>query len=172
MTCNLTDPEDPYQQTVFSPLRMSLSNTRRFPLAIIGTIDKKLRRYFYIMFLLRNIAPGCPRGSQGLRGLSFKQFEFSQKAFRRGVVSASRAGGTQSITGRVKHDHRNLVKFYNSIIKSNDPDEQIRYQNQFIWELARHTIGEELVLDPALETYVERGQEITAKDRLQHHKVY
>ena len=49
---------------------------------------------------------------------------------------------TMSVTEAVTHDHRELVDYYNNIIKAPGTDTAIRWQNQFVWELARHSIGE------------------------------
>ena len=77
--------------------------------------------------------------------------------------------GSESITDVVKRDHRELEDYYNRILNSNDQDEQVRYQNQFIWELARHSIGEELVVYPEMEK-ISGGKEIADKDRQAHQK--
>jgi hemerythrin superfamily protein len=87
------------------------------------------------------------------------------------LVTYDKIGGTQSITGFVKQDHRAIEEYYSRIINSSDSDEQTRFQNQFVWALARHSIGEELVLYPAIEEYVEGGKAIADKDREQHQTV-
>ncbi|KAM0265163.1 hypothetical protein ACHAQJ_000316 [Trichoderma viride] len=54
------------------------------------------------------------------------------------------------ISDAITQDHRELESYYNRIISSSSPDEQTRYQNLFVWELARHSIGEELVVKEQL----------------------
>jgi len=77
-----------------------------------------------------------------------------------------------TISDCVKHDHRELEDYYNHIIHpDSDDDGKTRYQNQFVWELARHSVGEELVVYPALEKYVPNGKALTVKDRAEHQKV-
>ncbi|GMF81353.1 unnamed protein product [Aspergillus oryzae] len=49
------------------------------------------------------------------------------------------------VSDAIKEDHRELEQYYERITQSSDQDEQTRYQNLFTWELARHSIGEELV---------------------------
>ncbi|GIC85553.1 HHE domain protein [Aspergillus udagawae] len=71
----------------------------------------------------------------------------------------------------IKKDHRELEEYYNIIVSSGDPDEQIRFQNKFTWELARHAIGEELVVYPALEKYLRDGTETADKDRDEHQTI-
>lgn len=68
----------------------------------------------------------------------------------------------------LQEDHHQLEFYYNKIVKSNDPDEQRRYQNAFVWELARHSIAEELVIYPALERVIPDGSGRAERDRLQH----
>ncbi|KAH1998924.1 hypothetical protein KXV80_005029 [Aspergillus fumigatus] len=65
----------------------------------------------------------------------------------------------------IKKDHRELEEYYKIIVSSRDTDEQIRFQNKFTWELARHAIGEELVVYPALEKYLPGGAETADKDQ-------
>lgn len=76
---------------------------------------------------------------------------------------------TEVITG----DHRDLEKYFKIVVDSKDIEEQERYGNQFIWELARHSVAEELIVYPAMERYMENnaGKQHAEKDRKQHHAV-
>ncbi|KAK5988944.1 putative hemerythrin-like protein [Cladobotryum mycophilum] len=74
------------------------------------------------------------------------------------------------VSGPITKDHRELEEYYNRIIDSKDADEQKRYQNQFVWELARHSIAEEIVVYPAIEKSVTDGVTIANKDRTEHQK--
>ncbi|WWD18880.1 hypothetical protein CI109_103335 [Kwoniella shandongensis] len=77
-----------------------------------------------------------------------------------------------TVSSVIKHDHRELEEYYSKIVSSSaDDDTKIRYQNQFVWELARHSIGEELVVYPALEKYVQGGKAMADHDREEHQKV-
>jgi hemerythrin superfamily protein len=71
----------------------------------------------------------------------------------------------------IKKDHRELEEYYNTIVTSADPDEVVRFQNKFTWELARHSIGEEIVVYPALEEHLPNGTATAEKDRAQHQTV-
>ena len=76
------------------------------------------------------------------------------------------------MTEAITSDHRDLEKYYNTIVNSKDADEQERYGNQFTWELARHSVAEELIVYPAMEKYMgEAGKAHADKDRQQHHQV-
>ena len=57
-----------------------------------------------------------------------------------------------SITEAINDDHQELKLIYDLILYSKDAEEQTGFQNQLSWELARHVVGEELVLYPALES--------------------
>lgn len=50
-------------------------------------------------------------------------------------------------------------------------DERTQFQNLFTWELARHSIGEELVVYPAFEKHVRDGVVLADKDRREHQTV-
>jgi hemerythrin superfamily protein len=57
-----------------------------------------------------------------------------------------------TISEAITKDHRELQKYYDEIINNaDDIDHQTRYGNQFTWELARHSVAEELLVYPAME---------------------
>ena len=76
-----------------------------------------------------------------------------------------------SISDVIKHDHRELEEYYNNILSAKTDDEKVRWQNQFTWELARHSIGEELVVYPLLEEVLSDGKQLADHDRQEHQKV-
>jgi len=75
------------------------------------------------------------------------------------------------ISEQVTHDHRELEDQYNNILNAKDADEKVRWQNAFTWELARHSIAEELVVYEAMEKYLANGKAMAEKDREQHQAV-
>lgn len=75
------------------------------------------------------------------------------------------------ISDSIKQDNREVNSLAERILKSTNPDEQTRYQNQFTWELARHYVGEELVVYPALEKHVEGGKDLAERNRREHQGV-
>jgi hemerythrin superfamily protein len=76
------------------------------------------------------------------------------------------------VSQAIQEDHQQLHDYYNRVVNSKDPDEQERYGNAFIWELARHSIAEEIVVYPAFERDIQNGgQSIADKDRAQHQDV-
>ncbi|KAJ5982319.1 hypothetical protein N7451_012419 [Penicillium sp. IBT 35674x] len=75
------------------------------------------------------------------------------------------------ISDTIKKDHRKIESYYDKIIHSSDKDEQMRFRNLFTWELARHAIGEELVVYPVFEKHLVGGVDMANKDREAHLKV-
>ncbi|KAI1408712.1 HHE domain protein [Hypoxylon sp. FL1857] len=75
------------------------------------------------------------------------------------------------ISQAIQQDHDELEDYYNRIINSKDHDEQRRFQNAFVWELARHSIAEELVVYPTLEKAVSDGAQRADHDCAEHQKV-
>lgn len=77
-----------------------------------------------------------------------------------------------SISDAIKRDHSEIEEYYNNIINASDDDSKTRWQNQFVWELARHSIGEELVVYPAMEKHLgAKGKELAERDRAEHQVV-
>jgi hemerythrin superfamily protein len=76
-----------------------------------------------------------------------------------------------SISEVIKRDHRELEEYYNNILKATTDDDKVRWQNQFTWELARHSIGEELVVYPLMEKAMTDGKARADHDRDEHNKV-
>jgi hemerythrin superfamily protein len=78
-----------------------------------------------------------------------------------------------TISEAIKSDHRDLETYYKEVINNPDNiDHATRYGNQFTWELARHSVAEELLVYPAMEKYMgEKGKESAESDRKQHHEV-
>lgn len=68
----------------------------------------------------------------------------------------------------IKDDHRELEEAYNKILSAKTSDEKTRWQNQFTWELSRHSIGEELIVYPLMEKNLPNGKEMADKDRAEH----
>ncbi|KAK1580110.1 HHE domain-containing protein [Colletotrichum navitas] len=75
------------------------------------------------------------------------------------------------LTDVIKEDHRELGAYCKHILEATDMDEQARFQNLFIWELARHAISEELVVYPVLEKHLADGKVLADRDRAEHQAV-
>lgn len=83
------------------------------------------------------------------------------------------AMSASTVSEAITKDHRELEQYYNEIVKNPDDIDHItRYGNQFTWELARHSVAEELLIYPAMEKYMgEEGKQHAESDRKQHHQV-
>jgi hypothetical protein len=115
----------------------------------------------HIMFSARTFIKPAARATLRLQGTRIPISRF---------VSI-RAAST--ISEAITKDHRELKEYYNEIVNNpDDIDHQTRYGNQFTWELARHSVAEELLVYPALEKYLgDKGKEHADHDRQEHHKV-
>ncbi|KAI8962393.1 HHE domain protein [Daldinia sp. FL1419] len=71
----------------------------------------------------------------------------------------------------IKHDHRELEAYYPHIVDNKSADERTRYRNLFVWELARHSVAEELIIYPEIEKHSKNGRDIASKDRKQHQNI-
>ncbi|KAF1809801.1 hypothetical protein P152DRAFT_461187 [Eremomyces bilateralis CBS 781.70] len=88
------------------------------------------------------------------------------------ISLSSRIAAMSTISDAITKDHRELEAYYKEVINSSDHDHQERYGNQFTWELARHSVGEELIVYPAFEKYMGgKGHAMAEKDRIEHHRV-
>lgn len=97
----------------------------------------------------------------------------SVKSFQVPLGKRAAAMSTKStISEAIIKDHRELEQYYNEVVNSTDHDHQTRFGNQFTWELARHSVGEELVVYPAFEKFLgQQGKEMAEHDRKEHHQV-
>jgi hemerythrin superfamily protein len=81
------------------------------------------------------------------------------------------AGAQTKVSDRIKHDHRELEEYYNNIKKATRDEDKVQWQNQFVWELARHSLAEEIVVYPAMEKHLPDGMKMAEKDRSEHQQV-
>jgi hypothetical protein len=112
---------------------------------------------FVPRLLARNLKSSSPSFS-----LKFTQPIQSTRLFSASAINMV------TVSEAITHDHRELEEYSNNILNAADADSKIRWQNQFIWELARHSIAEELVVYPAMERSVPNGKEAADKDRKEH----
>ena len=63
-------------------------------------------------------------------------------------------------------DHEELKEYYDNYKRTGD----IQWYNEFVFELSRHSVGEELVLYPLMETLGEEGKRLADESREEHHK--
>jgi len=77
-----------------------------------------------------------------------------------------RVSPTASITASMLTAHQAFAASYGKVMNETDKTEQQRHGDKFVWDLARHSLGEELVLYPALEKHLgSLGKRMVATDR-------
>jgi len=82
------------------------------------------------------------------------------------------ASTSNTITKEITTDHSELKSYYQKYHSNKgNAHEQQKWLNQYVWELARHSIGEELVLYPFFEKKLgAEGKAIADQDRKEHQK--
>ncbi|PPR04198.1 hypothetical protein CVT24_010746 [Panaeolus cyanescens] len=102
-----------------------------------------------------------------------------QRSVVRSTVSPSlytlrtMATSKQTITHAIIEDHREMYAFYDEYVKhEGNPEAQSKWARQLIWEVARHAVGEELVVYPLMEKHLgAEGLRLASEDREDHQKV-
>ncbi len=63
-----------------------------------------------------------------------------------------------------------MYEYYDNYVKANGkPDEMSRWARQLTWEIARHAVGEELVVYPLMEKCMgDKGVKLADGDRAEH----
>ena len=70
---------------------------------------------------------------------------------------------------RHAHGFGQIKDYYNKYKEAADTDTKARWSNQLRWEVARHSIGEELVVYPMFEQYLgAKGKALADEDRAEH----
>lgn len=79
----------------------------------------------------------------------------------------------QMLSQAITQDHRDMYACHDAYKKSQgDHDAQQRWSRQLIWEIARHSVGEEIVVYPLFEKYMgQRGQQMADENRKEHAEV-
>lgn len=97
---------------------------------------------------------------------------YAESHFPGSKVESLQQSQIWKVSEAIREDHKQLKDYYNRVVNSKDSDEQERFGNAFIWELARHSIAEEIVVYPAFERDIQdNGQAIADKNRAQHQGV-
>jgi len=79
---------------------------------------------------------------------------------------------SQTLTAAIKEDHQEMYEYYEkykAAINQGDNDAAERWCRQYMWEIARHAVGEELVVYPLMEQHLgQKGKELADHDRDEH----
>lgn len=78
-----------------------------------------------------------------------------------------------SFTDAIKGDHQEMYEYYDAYkAAAGDADTQARWAHQLTWEVARHAVGEELVVYPLMEKHLgAKGLDLANQDRADHQTV-
>jgi len=84
------------------------------------------------------------------------------------MSETAKSGGP--LTDGIKEDHQEMYEYYEKYTKATgDKDLQARWAHQLIWEIARHAVGEEIVVYPLMEKHMgAEGLKLADEDRAQH----
>ena len=62
-----------------------------------------------------------------------------------------------------------MYEYYDKYSAASDADTKTRWSRQLIWEIARHAVGEEIVVYPLMEKHLgEQGLKLADEDRAEH----
>ncbi|KAF7969335.1 hypothetical protein HWV62_27727 [Athelia sp. TMB] len=90
------------------------------------------------------------------------RFAFATTAFRM----------AKTLTEAIKEDHEEMYEYHENYTKAPNADERGRWARQLTWEVARHAVGEEIVVYPLMEEYLgAKGKALADEDRAQHQHV-
>jgi len=91
------------------------------------------------------------------------------------LSTTARIMAHKTLTEAIKEDHQEMYEYYGEYTlahKANDVDAQKRWARQLTWEVARHAVGEEIVVYPLMEKHMgEKGLKLTDHDRSEHQHV-
>jgi len=74
-----------------------------------------------------------------------------------------------TVSSAIIQDHNELKEYHQKFSSASTEDEKTRWANQFRWELARHSIAEELLIYPELERlFGSEGKGLADHDREEH----
>ncbi|CCM05798.1 uncharacterized protein FIBRA_08032 [Fibroporia radiculosa] len=75
----------------------------------------------------------------------------------------------------IKEDHEEMYLYhdeYKRACTASDVEAQARWAHQLTWEIARHAVGEEIVVYPLMEAHLgEKGRQLADHDRAEHQHV-
>ncbi|KAF8810564.1 hypothetical protein BYT27DRAFT_7091551 [Phlegmacium glaucopus] len=83
------------------------------------------------------------------------------------------ASQSKTLLHAVAEDHQEMYAYYNEYLgNAHDAEAQGRWARQLTWEVARHAVGEEIVVYPLMEKHLgEEGKKLADEDRKDHQYV-
>ncbi|KAF9233767.1 hypothetical protein BU15DRAFT_90224 [Melanogaster broomeanus] len=89
------------------------------------------------------------------------------------MTTTTTATSRTPLRDAVAHDHQEMYDYYDRFRKhAGDTDAQKRWANQLTWEVARHAVGEEIIVYPLMEKHIGRtGKALADHDREDHQSI-
>lgn len=78
---------------------------------------------------------------------------------------------SDNIINQIIEDHQNIITYYTNYKSANSTEDKNKWFNQFVWLVSCHSVAEELVLYPLIESKGETGKLLADQARKDHHKV-
>jgi hypothetical protein len=79
---------------------------------------------------------------------------------------------SKTLTEAIKEDHEEMYEYHENYNSAPNADERARWARQLTWEVARHAVGEEIVVYPLMEELMgATGKALADEDRAQHQVV-
>jgi len=85
--------------------------------------------------------------------------------------STTGAMGDSEITEDIKKDHRELEEAYHKYKSAPNMEEGKKWFNQFLWEICRHSVAEEVIMYNMLESIDDYGKQLSEESREGHRKL-
>ena len=88
------------------------------------------------------------------------------------MTTPAGGGPKGPLTSKIAEDHQEMYEYYDQFTQARsagDDDKTERWARQLIWEVARHAVGEEIVVYPLMEKYLgSEGLRLANQDREDH----
>lgn len=78
---------------------------------------------------------------------------------------------SSDIISQILQDHRELEDYFANYKAAKTEEEGYKWFNQFVWEISRHSVAEELVMYNLLEGLGDKGKELSQKSREDHRQL-
>ena len=78
---------------------------------------------------------------------------------------------SKTIEELIISDHLELKVYMNQYLIAKTKDDASKWYNQFVWELVRHHIGEEIVFFPLIKEMVPNGQQLVDSSLHDHRRI-
>jgi len=79
--------------------------------------------------------------------------------------------GDSDIIESIKKDHREVQEYYYKYKSSPNMEEGKKWFHQFVWEISRHSVGEEVIMYNMMEAVNEQGKKLSEESREDHRKL-